>query len=101
MQRIILATILLTLLMISSSAISGEQKSGQPLYFDKGSTKEHKSDLAPETDPHWEREKARREARGESMDELYEVEPEIKVEETIRYERVDGKKSHKQPKRWE
>lgn len=86
--------------MVYGSALCGEQESGQPLYFDKGSVNQHESDLAPETDPRWEQEKAKRESRGESMDELYEEQPEVKTEETIHYERVK-KGSHKQPRRWE
>jgi hypothetical protein len=101
MYKIISITIILTVISIASVAISGEQKSGQPLYFDKGSITQHESDLAPHSDPRWEQEKARREAAGESMDELYREPPEIKVEETIRYERVKKKRSHKQPQRWE
>ena len=91
----------MVLILAAAQALAQEQKPGQPLYFPREEVKEHPSDLAPETDPYWEEDKAKREREGKSLDELYEKPTESYYEETVRYERVDKKKKHKQPRRWE
>ena len=79
-----------------------QQKAGQPLYFPKGEVQEHPSDLAPESDPEWAKEKARLQREGRSVDELYDEPKETIYEETVRYERIDeSSKKHSQPQRWE
>lgn len=91
----------MALILAAAQVLAQEQKPGQPLYFPREEVKEHPSDLAPETDPYWEEEKARRQREGEPLEEVYEEPTESYYEETVRYERVEKEKKYKQPRRWE
>lgn len=100
-MKLLSIALCMALILAAAPALAQEQKSGQPLYFPREEVKEHPSDLAPETDPYWEEEKARREKEGEPLEEVYEEPTESYYEETTHFERVDKKKKHRQPRRWE
>lgn len=82
-----------------------EQKPGQPLYFPAGEYKPHPSDLAPETDPQWQRfehQQRKRIEQGKPAENPYEDAPTVIREESTTYEIVDeNKKKRQPPKRWE
>ncbi|HPQ81632.1 MAG TPA: hypothetical protein PLZ86_07920, partial [bacterium] len=64
-----------------------EQVPGQPLYLPADQYTQHPSDLAPETDPHWERYEKDRQKRieeGKPVEDPYEYSAPMIREETIR-----------------
>ncbi|MBT3182779.1 MAG: hypothetical protein HN337_09790 [Deltaproteobacteria bacterium] len=105
MKRTVLAAIIV-IFIISFVSIVGaqEQEAGQPLYFNRDDVKEHKSDLAPHTDPYWQQEKARYRREGRPLEEVYDNPNETIYESTTSIKRLDGggssESDKKPPTRW-
>jgi len=104
---------LVVVIALSAPLISfaQEQKPGQPLYFDPEKHGGHQSDLQPEQDPYFQQEKAKRERKGQSMDDLYHEDTHTIREEKLYFRRVDKtketketkgtKEAEKSPSRWD
>ncbi|MBI4211951.1 MAG: hypothetical protein HY540_04855 [Deltaproteobacteria bacterium] len=70
------------LFLFLPTTMAQQQKSGEPLYLPQ---KEYPSDLAPETDPHWQHEKDRYQKSGEDP---YEEPVESYYEKNVHYKKI-------------